>query len=279
MISMHHAMINGENLEYNLQGSDEGEAVILIHGGMLADMYVPLISEPILANSYRLITYHRRGYAGSSHNVLDGVSIQQQAADCKELVRILDIECAHIVGHSNAGLIALQLAIDAPDMVHSLSLLEPALIGFIPSGPEFGQQLQIVARSVQGGSRVEALDIFLRTVFEGSPQYRQIIDKQLPQGAFELAVMNLDIIFRLEAPAFQSWKFTVDDAKGIIQPILYIGGEDSAHYFQEIRELVSSWFPQAKIKMLPGTSHMLHIMNPKAVADGLVDFFSRHPLY
>jgi pimeloyl-ACP methyl ester carboxylesterase len=275
---MQHAMINGENLEYSVQGSDEGEAVILIHGGMLADMYVPLMSEPILANSYRLVTYHRRGYAGSSHNVLDGVSIQQQAADCKELVQMLGIERAHIVGHSNAGLIALQLAIDAPGVVHSLSLLEPALIGFVPSGPEFGQQLQIVARSLQDGNKIEALDIFLRTVFEGSPQYRQIIDKQLPQGAFDSAVKNLDIIFRLEAPAFQSWKFTVDDAKRITQPILYIGGENSAHYFQEIHKLVSSWFPQAKIVVLPGTSHMLHIMNPKPVADGLVDFFSRHPL-
>jgi pimeloyl-ACP methyl ester carboxylesterase len=276
---MTHAMINGENLEYTVQGSDEEEAVILIHGGMLADMYVPLISEPVLANSYRLVTYHRRGYGESSHNILDGVSIQQQAADCKELVQMLGIERAHIVGHSNAGLIALQLAIDAPSMVHSLALLEPALIGFVPSGPEFGKQLQMVARSLQDGRKAEALNTFLSTVFEGSPQYRQIIDKQLPQGAFESAERNLDIIFRLEAPAFQSWKFTVDDAKRITQPILYIGGENSAHYFQEVRELVSSWFPQAKIIVLPGTSHMLHIMNPEPVADGLVDFFSRLPLH
>jgi pimeloyl-ACP methyl ester carboxylesterase len=173
----------------------------------------------------------------------------------------------------------LQLAIDAPSIVHSLSLLEPALIGFVPSGPQFGQQLQRVARSLQDGSKHEALDTFLLTVFEGSPQYRQIIDKQLPRDAFDSAVRNLDIIFRLEAPAFQSWKFSVDDAKRITQPILYIGGENSAHYFHEVRELVSSWFPQVKIIMLPGTSHMLHIMNPKPVADSLVDFFSQYPLH
>jgi pimeloyl-ACP methyl ester carboxylesterase len=145
---MQHAMINGEDLEYNIQGCHEGEAVVLIHGGMFEEMYIPLMSEPILAKSYRLINYHRCGYVGSTHKILDNVSIQQQAADCRELMRYLNIDHVHIVGHSNAGPIALQLAIDKGDMVRSLSLLEPALIGFIPSGQEFGRHLEMVARLI-----------------------------------------------------------------------------------------------------------------------------------
>ncbi|HZD35858.1 MAG TPA: alpha/beta hydrolase [Nitrososphaeraceae archaeon] len=273
------ARINGEDLEYSTQGSSEGEPVILIHGGMFADMYVPLISQPILADNYHLVTYHRRGYPGSSHNALDNVSIQQQAADCKELMRILDINRAHVVGHSNAGLIVLQLAIDASDMVHSLSLLEPALVGFVPSGSQFAKRLVTVAGLLHEGKKLEALDFFLQTVFQGSPQYREIIDIQLPQGAFDLAVRDLDIIFRLEAPALQSWTFTVDDTKRIHQPVLYVGGEDSANYFQEIRTLVSTWFPHLKIIMIPNATHMLHMMSPKLVAEGLRDFFSRHPMH
>ena len=272
-------MINGEDLEYGVQGSSRGEPVVLIHGGMFADMYLPLMSQPALADSYRLINYHRRGYAGSTHNVLENVSIQQQAADCKELMRILKIDRAHIVGHSNAGLIAMQLAKDASDMVHSLSLLEPALVTFIPSGLEFGHQMELVAGLLQEGNKPEALDTFLRTVFEGSPQYREIIDSQLPNGAFDLAVRDLDIIFRLEAPALQAWTFSSDEAKQIQQPVLYVGGEDSAKYFQEIRKLVSSWFPDMQEIMLPKTSHMLHIMSPQSVAEGLMGFFSKHHMH
>lgn len=276
---MQYAVVNGEDLEYSVQGSIEGEPVVLIHGGMFADMYKPLMSQHALSNSYRLINYHRRGYAGSTHNVLDNVTIQQQAADCKELMRILNIDRAHIVGHSNAGVIAMQLAIDARDMVHSLSLLEPALVGFIPSGQEFGSQMQIVARLLQEGNKSEALDTFLRTVFEGTPQYREIIERQLPNGAFGLAVRDLDIMFRLEAPALQSWTFTIDDAKSIHQPVLYVGGEDSAKYFQEIRALVLSWFPHREELMLPKTSHMLHMMSPQLVAEALRSFFSNYPIH
>lgn len=163
-------------------------------------------------------------------------------------------------------------------MVHSLTLLEPALIGFIPSGSQFGRQLETVMSLLQEGKKAEALDLFLRTVFEGSPKYREIIDRQLPKGAYGSAVRNLDIIFRLEAPALQTWNFTFEDAKRISQPVLYVGGENSAHYFHEIHELVSSWFPHLETLMLPDTSHMLHIMNPKLVAEGLANFFLRHPL-
>ena len=61
MYSMQQAMINGASLEYTVQGS-HGEPVILIHGRMFADMYVPLMSQSVLANSYRLVNYYRRGY-------------------------------------------------------------------------------------------------------------------------------------------------------------------------------------------------------------------------
>ena len=270
------AAINGEGLEYTIQGSPNKEAVVLIHGGMFADMYVPLMSQPSLSDNYRLVTYHRRGYLGSSHKVLDGISIQQQAADCRELMRVLDINRAHIVGYSNAGLIALQLALDANRRVHSLALLEPALVGFVPSGQEFGNQMQIVADMLQDGNKPKALDIFLSTVFDGSPQYHEIIDRQLPQGAFDMAVRDLDIMFRIEAPALQSWTFKADDAKRIQQPVLYLGGEDSAKYFQEVRKLISSWFPHREEIIIPQTTHMLHMMHPDRVAEGLRKFFSKN---
>ncbi|HEX2339337.1 MAG TPA: alpha/beta fold hydrolase [Vicinamibacterales bacterium] len=73
--------------------------------------------------------YHRRGYAGSSP-VRPPFSLSQQAADCRALLGHLRVERTHVVGHSSGGSIALQLALDAPEVVHSLVLLEPALLTF-----------------------------------------------------------------------------------------------------------------------------------------------------
>ena len=93
---MERAQLNGTVLEYEDRGA--GEPIVLIHGGVIAAAFAPLLSEPSLAGRYRLVNYHRRGYAGSQR--ADGpVSIAQQAADCRALMSMLRIPAAHIVGH------------------------------------------------------------------------------------------------------------------------------------------------------------------------------------
>ena len=101
----------------------------------------PLLAEPDLAHRYQLILYHRRGYGGSSC-AAGPIGIAQQAADCQALLRSLGVERAHVVGHSYGGNVALQLALDAPDVAHSLALLEP---GFM-----VGRALKVTGRPRRG---------------------------------------------------------------------------------------------------------------------------------
>ena len=121
---MERVIIDDIELEYEVSGA--GEPVIFIHGALIADAFRPLLREPGLATGYCLLNYHRRGHAGSSP-ATGPISIQQHAADCRALMKHLGIYRAHLAGHSYAGDIALQLAVDAPESVHSLVLLEPAL--------------------------------------------------------------------------------------------------------------------------------------------------------
>ncbi len=44
----------------------EGEPVVCIHGAFVADTFRPLLAERELTNHYRLVTYRRRGYVGST---------------------------------------------------------------------------------------------------------------------------------------------------------------------------------------------------------------------
>src|SRR5918996_2043981 len=122
---MDKAVVDGITLEHEVSGT--GEPVVLIHGALIADTFRPLLAEPALAGRYRLIAYHRRGYAGSSR-ASGPISVARQAADCRALLRHLGVERAHVVGHSYGGIVALQLALDSPGVAHSLALLEPGLM-------------------------------------------------------------------------------------------------------------------------------------------------------
>ena len=61
--------------------------------------------------------------------------IGQQVADARALLRHLGITRAHIAGHSYGAAIALQWALDAPDEVQSLALLEAPLFCGDPLRP------------------------------------------------------------------------------------------------------------------------------------------------
>ena len=270
---MQTAHLHGIELEYDAVGS--GEPLLLIHGGFIADSFHSLLAEPRITSRHLAIAYHRRGYAGSSRTT-GPVTIAEHAADARALLRHLDIPRAHVTGHSSGGTIALQLALDAPDLVGSLELLEPGLIFLVPSGPAFLERLLSLRETYRYGDREGALDGFLSGI--AGPEYRELIRKFLPPGAFDLAVADARTSFEVELEALQRWRFTAEDAGRIRQPLLSVIGEESEPIFEEVRSLLQQWMPHAEELVVPQANHALQFMNPKAVADGLARFLEQHPL-
>jgi pimeloyl-ACP methyl ester carboxylesterase len=266
--------VDGVELESRVVGT--GEPVLLVHGSHIADAFAPLLSDPALTERYRLVSYHRRGFAGSTHPDRP-LSIAEQAADCRGLMGALGIDRAHVVGHSYGGVIALQLALDAPSMVHSLALLEPALMG-VPSAQQLMEALGPAAARYQAGDKAGAVDTFLRAVV--GADYRRLLDEVVP-GGYEQAVADADTFFAQELPALQEWRFTREEARRITQPVLAVLGADSAAVwagFGEGYALLREWFPQAEGFTLSGANHALQMQNPGPLAAALAAFLARHPL-
>ena len=172
------------------------------------------------------MTYHRIGYAGSSR-VAGSVSLAQQAAHLVALMRHLGMQRAHLVGHSSGGNIILQLALDAPEMVGSLAVLEPAL-PVEASGSERLLSTRAfmapVMERYRAGDKAGAVDGFMRGVT--GPDYRVALDRVLPE-AFGEAVASADTFFGQELPAVGQWSFRREDARRITQPVLAVVGEKS----------------------------------------------------
>jgi pimeloyl-ACP methyl ester carboxylesterase len=266
--------IDGAELEYEVVGA--GEPVVLIHGALIAEAYAPLCAEPALTAHYRLVRYHRRGYAGSSR-VSAPFSIAQQAADCRALLRGLGIERAHVVGHSSGGVIALQLALDAPEVVHSLVLLEPALLD-VPSGPLFAEAIGPALQMYQAGNKEGALDGFLRVAI--GPAYRSFLDELIP-GGYAQALADAATFFAVELPSIGEWRFTQEDARRISQPVLAVFGSESVKDWvgwPEVQARLLEWMPQAEPYVLAGSNHALEEMDPRGVAEAMSAFLARHPI-
>ncbi|PWU24254.1 MAG: alpha/beta hydrolase [Candidatus Rokuibacteriota bacterium] len=272
------ATIEGVELEYDLRGS--GEPVVLIHAGIFADWFKPLVEEPGLTSRYRVVTYHRIGYAGSSR-VPGPVSIADQAGHLRGLMRHLGIPRAHLVGHSSGGNIALQLALHAPELVHSIVLMEPALpVTTLDQERLLSLRAELAPAlaAYRAGDKARAIDGFMRGV--SGPDYRAVVDRVLP-GAFDQAVRDADTFFGQELPAIQQWSLRREDAARITQPVLSVLGAKSPQVspiWMERHQMVLSWMLKAEGFVLPDATHALHVEYPRAVAEALAAFFARHPV-
>jgi pimeloyl-ACP methyl ester carboxylesterase len=110
---------NGCALYYEEYG--QGEPVLLVHGlgSSSLDWEYQI---PVLSPHYRVIVIDVRGH-GRSEKPRERYSIAGFSADIEALVRYLKLGPVHLVGLSMGGMIGFQLAVDKPQLLKSLTIV------------------------------------------------------------------------------------------------------------------------------------------------------------
>jgi pimeloyl-ACP methyl ester carboxylesterase len=112
--------IPGGQLAYWDTGS--GQPLVLIHGvGTSGELWQSDIAE--LSSDCRLIVYDRRGYGASSKSPSDW---RAHSLDVAALIEALGAAPALVVGYSGGSIVALDLALERPELVAGVLLLDPA---------------------------------------------------------------------------------------------------------------------------------------------------------
>jgi len=113
------AKINGVEICYEVFGDDY--PIVLIQGfGARKEGFKCQV--PALSEHFKVITFDNRG-AGKSERVNESYTMETLANDIKELLNYLEIKKAHILGTSMGGIIAQQFALQHPDYVDKLILV------------------------------------------------------------------------------------------------------------------------------------------------------------
>jgi pimeloyl-ACP methyl ester carboxylesterase len=264
---MDSAKVNGVELEFEVVGS--GEPVLLI-SPVLADGFLPLLSEPALADRYQLIRYHKRGWVGSTHTP-PPVPIADHAADAAALLDHLGVPRANIAGHSSGAAVAAQLALHHPETVHTLILLELSLLS-VPSGETFLQQAGPAFEAYGNGDHEGALAEFMGVVSGLDwATCRAVLEERLP-GAVAQAIKDADTFFGIELPALTQWVFGPEQAAAIHCPVLSMRGTQTQPLWVEVADFLRSSLPHAEECTIDGVGHLLHIQRPEPVARAMAEF-------
>jgi 3-oxoadipate enol-lactonase len=110
---------NGCNLYYEEHG--QGAPVLLVHGlgSSTRDWELQI---PVLSQYFRVIAFDVRGH-GQSSKPRERYSIKGFADDTAALIEHLNLPCVHLVGISMGGMIGFQLAVNHPQLLKSLCIV------------------------------------------------------------------------------------------------------------------------------------------------------------
>jgi pimeloyl-ACP methyl ester carboxylesterase len=261
---MQRANVNGIELEYDRQG--HGDPLLLIHGAFIPDGMRPLGGQDAL-ESFELICYHRRGFAGSSRPPGPTI-IADHVADAVGLLDQLGIDRAAVVGHSSGAAIALETAATEPARVRSLALLEPPYLAGA-AGDAFMEVMAQIVERYHGGDTVGAVADFFGLI--GDRKWRETIERTIPGGVAQ-AEKNAATSFEIEVPAVAGWSYGPERAGAVTCPVLSVFGTATAPLFVESHQLLHDWFPHCVDADIPGASHLLQMEAPAAVASELAQF-------
>jgi pimeloyl-ACP methyl ester carboxylesterase len=263
--------VNGVELEFEVVGS--GEPVLFI-SSVLADGFTPLLSEPALADRYQLISYHRRGWVGSTPTP-GGMSVADHAADAAALLAYLGVPRAHVAGHSTGAVVAAELAMDDPAVVRTLCLLEPFVLS-VPSGQALLQQAGPAFEAYRNGDHEAAWAMFLSAASGLDwTSCRALLENRIP-GAVAQAVKDADTLFAVELPAMASWTWAPERAADVGCPVLSVLGGDTLPLFVEVAAALRSSLTNVEECVIDDVGHLLHIQRPGPVARAMSEFLRNH---
>lgn len=261
--------IDGAELETVVFGS--GDPVILVPTALTADELLPVAER--LGDRFRVVHYHRRGYSGSSPAAPPG-SVARDAADCARLLAALAVESAHVVGASYSAAVALQLAVDHPGLVHTLTLVEPPP-AHGPGDAAFRSACADLLRDRRARGAEAAAAQFLAST--AGPTWREELDRSLPDGSAQV-LRDSATFFDVDIPALLDWPFDVSAATRVRCPVLHVAGSDHGPLFAGVDELIRAWLPHADQATIASAGHDVALTHPDALLAVALPFLTRHPL-
>jgi pimeloyl-ACP methyl ester carboxylesterase len=243
------------------EDSGRGEPLVLVHGSWDDHTAWDAVA-PRLAESFRVVTYDRRGHGQSERPAAQGSRIEDED-DLAALIMALDCAPAHVAGNSFGASISLGLAARRPELFRTLTIHEPPLLGLIEQDPgsqelirDVRASCQVVLDELARGEMVLGSRRFVEEVALGPGAW-----DQLPEADRDVMVHNAPTF--LDEQRDPDWASMAESAlQHINMPVLITRGDQSPAWFRPIIERLSRTLHGAEVCTLANAGHVPHVTHP-----------------
>lgn len=257
--------IDGARVAYVESGS--GETVLLLHSSAASGAQWRSLTET-LQGVCRVVAPDLYGYGKTDpwpgHGPL-GLAAEAALADA---VLAPTRGPIHLVGHSYGGAVALRFALQQPERLRSLTLIEPVafhlLRGATAAAADRGLFFEVA----------EVADVVSRAAATGD--YRsamaRFVDYWNGDGAWDLTRPDVQAALARRTPkvALDFWATMTESTprsayRQIAVPTLVLRGSESPPPTRRIAEILVEALPQTRLQTIAGAGHMLPLTHRDAV--------------
>jgi 3-oxoadipate enol-lactonase len=264
-------LINGYRMHYEVHG--QGDALVMIHGGLGGGEGCSSFVEhhaPALSPRFQLIVYDRRA-AGQSETPADGYSIANYAQDLFLLLERLGVAQAHILGSSAGGPIAMQFALDHPEMTRTLLLINTMSYVQESERAVRQQELEQLYATEAANGWLAAAEGALESRWPGLRQaqpdrFQRLLDIHLDRfdGIAKTIQSYLDIGDSVESRLSE-----------IPAPTLIVHGDADSRIPVRCGRQLQDSIPGSELYIVPGAEHGLLANESELVRNLILQFLER----
>jgi pimeloyl-ACP methyl ester carboxylesterase len=261
-----------EGMSFGYVDLGSGPPVILIHGSM-SDYREWSSQMEALAKHYHVIAYSRRYHWPNTPPGKDAdATVPRQTEDLAAIIKSLGLAPASVVAHSYGGTVALSLALQHPELVRTLVLLDPGVPGVLVNTPE--SEGVVKERQAFREEMSKAFD---------SGDAERIVRTALANfapGEFDNAPREIRDMYLANVPAFRldltapRPTLTCEDIRRIAAPALVLTGGRSP--MQQTATGAAHCLKSGSLLKLPQATHHMQLDHPQEVNDAVLAFLAKH---
>jgi pimeloyl-ACP methyl ester carboxylesterase len=259
----------------NVRDAGDGLPVILLHSSSSHSGQWKQLSDQI-CNKFRVLAPDLHGYGQSDPLPEDDRPyFRHDTAIVNMLMDTLDAP-AHLVGHSLGGTIAVRSALEHPDRVASLTLIEPVLFNLLeesedPTRAEYLELAHAMMVLIRFGDRERAARLFLD--YWVGPGALDGMD----DGTRDYTVRTIDRVADdwFGISAYAPGALTAADLRAVSPPTLLLCGEKTKPSTRRIAEMLREALPEVEYREIPGAGHLSPITHPARVNEIIIGFIER----
>lgn len=241
-----------------------GPPVVLVHAG-IADRHMWDREFEEWSADRRVVRYDVRGYGESP----DGAEDYWDHEDLRDILDDLGIAAAAVVGASNGGRIALDLAVTDPGRVAALVLVGAGTPGMTPP-PELVQLWEAQEDAIEAGDYGVAVDLDVRLWLAGVGRSLADVDPDVVTRVAGWCHANLRRELAAAGGTPQRVEPLPKERLGEVSaPTLAIVGEYDQPLMRRVGDLVARGVADGRLVVVEGTGHLPSLERPE-VFDELV---------